>query len=212
MQINVSYDASTTSLFATFPAFQASFEGAINYVVNLYDNLFANNVQVNIVVGYGENPKDGSSLPSYDNADNFANTVNSDYSHVKAALIANANFTNNPIQLAAVGTLPNFDLSEGNGDTFEIPTAEARVLGPNITGSGVNSTTVDGWIGFSNTVNWSFTPNATPTSNETILSPPRNMKFPRSWGGFRSPIIPQESWTCGAITRWTSSKLGPRWA
>jgi hypothetical protein len=46
MQINVSFDASVANA-------PAAFVTAVNYVVNLLDTTFTNNVTININVGYG---------------------------------------------------------------------------------------------------------------------------------------------------------------
>src|ERR1043165_3791705 len=47
MNLNISFDQATSSL-------PAGFVTAVNYVVNLFNNLFTANVTINIAVGYGE--------------------------------------------------------------------------------------------------------------------------------------------------------------
>ena len=59
MQLNVTYDAIT---LATAPS---GFFSAVNYVVALFDATFTNSATVNIEIGYGDFPLDGSPLFSF---------------------------------------------------------------------------------------------------------------------------------------------------
>src|SRR5438876_860256 len=92
MQINVSYDANT---LATAPA---EFFTAVNFVVNLFDKTFTNTASINIQVGYGKFPLDGSPVKSLgENAQN--NIISADYSQVRNILVSES--------APGTGTLPS---------------------------------------------------------------------------------------------------------
>ncbi len=91
---------------------------------------------------------------SGDLGENKANDGIYKYSNVRAALIADANYSGSASQLAAYETLP----TQWSTSTLDLKTAEAKAIG---VWSG-NASDVDGWMGFSNTANWSFTPGVTP--------------------------------------------------
>ena len=55
MNLNISYGSTSGA--------PAAFFSAVNYVVGLFDSTFTNNVTVNIEVGYGTFPADGSTVP-----------------------------------------------------------------------------------------------------------------------------------------------------
>ena len=57
MNLNVSYDSATQG------SAPSSFFSAVNYVVGLFDATFTNNATVNIEIGYGIFPSDGSTVP-----------------------------------------------------------------------------------------------------------------------------------------------------
>jgi hypothetical protein len=58
MNLNISYDAATQG------SAPSAFFGAVNYVVGLFDATFTNNATINIEIGYGTFPSDGSTVPS----------------------------------------------------------------------------------------------------------------------------------------------------
>ena len=58
MNLNISYDSNTLN---NAPA---AFFNAVNYVSNLFDSLFTNNVTVNVEIGYGTFPRDNSIVPA----------------------------------------------------------------------------------------------------------------------------------------------------
>ena len=148
MQINVTYDQSQSSL-------PAGFVTAINYVANYYDTLFTNNVTINIDIGYGEidgqalGSNDlGESLPAANNQPGSAYSAS--YSAVESALVAE----NAP----GASTLPSSSPLAG---TMLVTAAEAKALGLISTNGGP-----DGYVGFSKTLPFSYTPNATPAANQ----------------------------------------------
>ena len=55
MNLNISYGSTSGA--------PAAFFSAVNYVVGLFDSTFTNNVTVNIEIGYGAFPFDGSTVP-----------------------------------------------------------------------------------------------------------------------------------------------------
>src|SRR4051794_34814996 len=56
MNLNITYDANT---LRNAPA---SFFSAMNYLINVFDTTFTNNLTVNIEVGYGTLPYDNSTV------------------------------------------------------------------------------------------------------------------------------------------------------
>ena len=142
MQINVTFDQSQSSL-------PAGFVSAIDYVVNLFDGLFPNNVTINIDVGYGE--INGQPLGSNALGESEASQyVSASYASVKSALQAEG--------APGAASLP---ASSPIASNLLISQAEAKALGlyP-------NNGSLDGWIGFSSSFPFSYTPNATPASNQ----------------------------------------------
>ena len=55
MSLNISYGSTSGA--------PAAFSSAVNYVVGLFDATFTNNATVNIEIGYGAFPFDGSTVP-----------------------------------------------------------------------------------------------------------------------------------------------------
>ena len=55
MNLNISYGSTSGA--------PAAFFSAVNYVVGLFDATFTNNATVNIEIGYGAFPFDGSTVP-----------------------------------------------------------------------------------------------------------------------------------------------------
>lgn len=153
MNINVIYGAG-----AADGAAPAGFYTAVNYVVDYLDQLFTNNVTINLNISYGSilDPYTGtySTLSSGDLGESYDNgeTAQS-YTAVKDLLQAD----NTP----GAGTLPNAPPASG---TFYMGSAEAKALG--IDGP---STALDGAVGVSASAAWDFTPNSTPASNQYYL-------------------------------------------
>src|SRR5260370_9688959 len=83
MPINVTYDSNT---MATAPS---AFFAAVNFVVNLFDTTFTNTATINIEVGYGKFPLDGSTVPALgESLQN--NAAFFDYSLVKNTLVSDS--------------------------------------------------------------------------------------------------------------------------
>ena len=151
MNIEVTYDSSVTGA-------PAAFTTAITYVVNLFDGLFTNPATINIDVGWGE--INGIPLSSGDLGESEESAAPAySYDTVKNAFITTANASGDLSQLAAASTLPTSDPTSGG--TFDIGTADAKALGL-IAG---NSSAVDGYVGFSSSVSWSFIADATPAAS-----------------------------------------------
>ena len=139
---------------ASVGAAPAAFTTAVNYVVNLLDNLFTNSLTIYIAVGWGE--INGQKLGKDDLGESLAQNYSYySYAQVRNALIANAQ---SPAQLSAYATLPASDPT--NGDTIELSTANAEILGLEPPSSGFA-----GYVGFSSGVDWSYAPNVTPAAN-----------------------------------------------
>ena len=143
MQINVNFDQAIASL-------PTGFVTAVNWVVSYLDTLFTNPVTLNIDVGYGEIA--GSSLPAGALGASQAPYVPANYNTVKSALLAE----NAP----GASTLP--PTSPVSGSLY-VPQAEAKALGIS------SSPALDGYVGFSNSVQWSYTPNVTPSAGAYYL-------------------------------------------
>ena len=140
MQLNINFDQALNSL-------PTGFVTAVNYVVSYFDSLFTNNVTITIDVGYGE--IGGSALPSNVLGESQATALPSEnYSSVKNALLAE----NAP----GASTLPSTSPLAG---TLVMPQAEAKALGLS-----PNNGSLDGHVGFSNSVAWDFIPNTTPSA------------------------------------------------
>ncbi len=131
--INVIYDSSVANAPAGFTA-------AIAAVVSFYESHFTNPVTITVDVGYGE--IDGQPLGSgaLGESETFLTSVS--YADLRSALVASANAIGDP---AAVATLPTASPVSGQ---FWVPTAEAKALGLMDA-----STSVDGYVGFSNIPN-----------------------------------------------------------
>ena len=142
MQINVTFDQSVSSL-------PTGFVSAVNYVVNYFDSLFSNSCTINVCVGWGE--VGGSTLSGGALGESETFLVGKNYSSVKSALLGQ----NAP----GASTLPSTAPLAG---TLTMPTAEAKALGFSSSG------TIDGYVGFSNSVSWDYT-TATPSANQFYL-------------------------------------------
>src|SRR5438874_4145155 len=139
MQINVSFDSSVANAPAGFVA-------AVNYVVNYYDTLFTNNVTVNINVGYGEIA--GQTMASGALGATSVSYAGESYTSVVNALQAEG----------APGATALPSTSPLSGSLF-MPQAEAQALG-------LTTAVSTSYVGFSSSSPFSYTPNATPASNQ----------------------------------------------
>src|ERR1019366_3521062 len=142
MQINVTLDQSVGSS-------PTGFVSAVNYVVNYFDTLFTNNATININVGYGE--VDGSALGSSALGSSITNYFGASYSSIKSALVAE----NAP----GSSTLPSSSPLAGSPVLSQ---AEAKAVGL------TSTTSIDGYVGFSNTVAWDYT-TAAPSASQYYL-------------------------------------------
>src|SRR5450631_3406249 len=142
MQINVTWDQSVGSL-------PTGFVSAVNYVVNYFDSLFTNNATININVGYGEVA--GSALAGNALGSSVTNYASESYLSTKNALLAQ----NAP----GASTLPS---TSPLGGTMFMAHAEAKALGL------TSTTSLDGYVGFSNAVAWDYT-TAAPSGGQFYL-------------------------------------------
>jgi hypothetical protein len=153
MNLNITYDQSTLK------AAPAAFFTAVNYVANLYDERFTDNVTVNIEVGYGDFPLDGSLVQPL--AESQANNDTVAYSQVRPVLINEG--------APGLSTLPSTSPIAGD---LMLTTAQEKVLG--LIGA---SSALDGWIGIASNATlqhfsgeaWSFSPTATPSSTQYYI-------------------------------------------
>src|SRR5665213_1065221 len=153
MNINVIYGQGAANNAAP-----AGFYTAVNYVVNYFNSLFANNVTVNINVSYGSilDPYTNtySNVPSSDLGESYQiNENTASYASTRTVLLGE----NAP----GASTLPSSSPDPGS---LTIGSAEAKALG--FIGA---SSTLDGSVGISSTSAWDFTPNTTPTANQYYL-------------------------------------------
>jgi FG-GAP-like repeat/FG-GAP repeat len=114
VNIIVSYDSSVTSQSG---AFQSLFDGAVNAVVQFYDQEFTNNITVHVTFAWG-------SLGAGTIAENQFYYDTYSYATIVSALKATQNSADD---IAAYATLPANDPTGGNG--FMVTAAQARVLG-----------------------------------------------------------------------------------
>ena len=138
MQINVTFDSSVSHA-------PAAFITAVDYVVNYFDSLFTNNVTISIDVLY-ENL--GPGLLGENQASQY---VSASYSSVKSALQAQG--APGASALPSISPLP--------GSSLSMAQAEAKALGlyP-------NDGSFDGYVWFDSTSPFSYSPTATPASNQ----------------------------------------------
>jgi hypothetical protein len=133
----------------------SGFYTALNYVVNYFDQLFTNNVTLNINFSYGAilDPATGSySSVGVGESCASADTPLS-YDTVVSALQAE----NAP----GCSSLP---VSSPISGTLWMGSAEAKALG--LDGA---SSALDGAVGVGSNVSWDFAPNTTPASNQYYL-------------------------------------------
>jgi hypothetical protein len=154
MNLNISYNANTLS------SAPSAFFSAVNYVVTLFDTTFTNNVTVNIEIGYGTFPYDNTAVPPL--AESIQNNlVFANYSQVGQALLNDG--------APGANILPSFSPRSG---ALVLGSAQERALG--LTGP---SNALDGYLGIASDAtlsqqlgaSWSFSPSATPGSNQYYL-------------------------------------------
>ena len=125
----------------------AGFKTAMQTAANILDAQIADNISVNIEVGYGTDA--GSPIPAGALATGGPNYVTcNNYAQLANALTAQATKNNCS---GIVAALPATDPTQGAG-SWELSTAQAKVLG--IPDPANN--TIDGSVGFSNSTSWGF--------------------------------------------------------
>ena len=140
---NTTFDASVTG-----SANSAQIQSAFNTVTSYLQNLFTNNITINLIVYYGAaGPFSGGSL----GASQTQFTGTSSYATLTNAL-RNARTTANDSN--AVASLPASDPIAG--DSWWYPRAQAKALG--VLGVSPNDSSLDGEIGFSSSVTYTFDP------------------------------------------------------
>ena len=142
MQINVTFDQLVSSL-------PTGFVTAVNYAVNYFESLFTNNATINIKVGYGE--VGGSALPS--NA--LGSSISGQYVPVTYGAVKTA------LQAEGAPGAANLPATSPLGGSMYINSAEAKALGLL-----QNTGSIDGYIGFSSTLPFSYSPTATPAAGQ----------------------------------------------
>lgn len=153
MNIDVIYGAGAANNAAP-----SGFYSAVNYVVNYLDQLFTNNVTININISYG------SILDPYTNS----------YSRLSSGALGESydNFENSQSYSAAVSALQAENAPGANtlpataplSGSLTMGSAEAKALG--LDGP---SSALDGAIGVAANTAWDFTSNSTPTPNDYYL-------------------------------------------
>jgi tryptophan-rich protein len=141
LTIDIDWDSSVNSA-------PASFQTAVLEAVQYLEGLFANPITITIDVGYGE--IDGQALVSNALGESLANYVPESYSAVRSALIAE--------DAPGSSTLP---ATSPDGGTLAMSTAEAKALGLE-----ANNGSVDGYVGFSDSLPFSYADGTTPPSSE----------------------------------------------
>jgi hypothetical protein len=162
MQIIVSYDSSVANA-------PAAFKTDVQYVVNLFDTAFSNDVTLNIHIGWGE--VNGSPLAKgFIGRSLQASGPTADYTTIVNKLNAQASAPGaSPDLVAAVATLLASPDPTGGG-TFVPGRAEDKALGL----VDPHSTQIDGWVGISDLSNvtdknatWSFDTTTIPNDPNT---------------------------------------------
>jgi hypothetical protein len=142
LAFNVSYDASVGSA-------PAGFVTDFNSVIQFCQNLYTDPITINIHVGWGE--LNGGALDPVFLGESLANQQSLfSYSQVRSILLADAK---SAADFAATSALPTTD--PYNGAPFVMSNAEAKALGL-LAG---NASGIDGWVGFSSNVTYTFDPN-----------------------------------------------------
>ena len=153
MNLNISYDSTTLS------SAPAAFFGAVTYVVGLFDATFTNNIAINIEIGYGTFPYDGSTVPPLGESQQN-NLVFGNYTQVRQALLNEG--------APGATTLPATSPLNGG---LVLGSAQERALG--LIGP---SSVLDGWVGLASDAvlqqlgaSWSYSVSATPAGNQYYL-------------------------------------------
>src|SRR5256714_6426739 len=151
MNLNISYGSTSGA--------PAAFFSAVNYVVGLFDAIFTNNATVNIEIGYGTFPSDGSTVPPLAESQQ-ANLVFGNYTQVRQALLNES--------APGATTLPAASPLSGG---LVLGSAQERALG--LIGA---SSALDGWVGVASDVtlqqiggSWSYSATPTPSNNQYYL-------------------------------------------
>src|ERR1051326_2754759 len=153
MNLNVIYDAATQG------SAPSAFFSAVTYVFGLFDATFTNNVPVNIEIGYGAFPFDGSTVPPLGESQQ-ANLVFENYSQLRQGVLNE--------RAPGASTLP---ASSPLGGGLVLGSAQEKALG--MIGP---SSSLDGWVGIASEASWhqiggwwSYSAPATPGSNQYYL-------------------------------------------
>src|SRR5262249_43962992 len=133
----ITYDTSVNSA-------PTGFTQAVTYVANYYASVFSDPITINLNIGWGEVAGQplGSAL-----GESETYLVGVTYSQLRSALQTDAKTANDN---SAVASLPT---NNPLGGTLFVTTADARALG-----LAANST-VDGYVGFSSSVSYTFDSN-----------------------------------------------------
>ena len=152
--IKLNYDSSITSLSNA-----ATIESDLNSVAQYFDTTLASPVTVNIGVSWGA--VGGQVIPSSDVSSSVENLYGYfTYSQIKSDLTTAAK--NNPLDTALVTAAAHLPASAPSGQgQYAITSADAKALGviPGILPG------TDGYIGFSKTAAWDFSPANGVTAN-----------------------------------------------
>jgi len=145
LTINLTYDSTVAAL-----PYASSAESATQYAAQQIENLFSDNMTININVVASPNAFGGSG---------YSYSFSSSYAAIRSDLIATAT---TPTDATAYASLPLSPDPTGGGN-FLIPTVEEKALGliP------ANSTGNDGTFTFGSNVNWTFDPNNRAISGES---------------------------------------------
>lgn len=134
--INITYDSSVANA-------PAGFEAVVASVVQFYESEFTNQITLNIDVGWEEIDQQGLLSGALGESQSYLESFS--YSQIRSALIANATSS---AQLSAVNSLPTS--APANGPIY-LTLADATALG--LLSSG---TTLDGYVGFSNSFPFAY--------------------------------------------------------
>ena len=137
----------------------SGFYNAVNYVANLYDSLFTNNVTVNIDVSYGSILGLSGTLSPVTKG--LGLSVSVGYGVVSYASTRNVLLSENA---PGSSTLPSIS-PEPSSYSLHMTNAEAKALGF----LSATDSAIDGSVGFNSTATWDFTPNTTPAGNQYYL-------------------------------------------
>jgi hypothetical protein len=154
MNLNISYDSNTLN---NAPA---AFFSAVNYVRDLLDGLFTNNVTVNVELGYGRFPLDNSIVPALGESEQN-HVISVGYSQASQHLVNEG--------APGSGTLSATSPISG---LLLMGSAQEKALG--LLGA---SSSLDGWVGIASDAtvmqqtggSWSFSPTAVPGPNQYYL-------------------------------------------